>query len=409
MKRTSLVLGLLSIGMIFFASGCANRAAAPALETPAASTSASSESIGQESTADVASAASPTDPPSTPLPSETVPPLPSATPLPQPRYTEPTILNIYSISDIPFHPGGAEGVVLALPGQVWTAAMFSGLQQLDPLTGEVLMKITDIDAQFFYDLKVENERLWVLSAREPGGDADSLYALDLPGGEVAGVVAITDDGSYSADSAKLGVSPGKVWVNYGIVDAETLQYTEFPSGLPGEAQFAFDGQRWMWITGTWCDGCNHDLWILDADDPPNHRDHQNSGVLNTGVLGSPMVLAGGRMWVSAAYFEGETTYFLDVYDLDQSAAPMMHIDVTEEVSESGGYVRMTADDRMVWLESNGTLYYYDISTGEKKGQLTVGEYVTSLSFDGTSLWVLCSDVGLLQVYLPWQESGAAQP
>ncbi len=53
------------------------------------------------------------------------------------------------------------------------------------------------------------------------------------------------------------------------------------------------------------------------------------------------------------------------------------------------------------LSVEGTLYYFDSKIGQKIGELKVGEYVDSIGFDETSLWVLSSDAGLLQISLPW--------
>ncbi len=80
--------------------------------------------------------------------------------------------------------------------------------------------------------------------------------------------------------------------------------------------------------------------------------------------------------------------------------PKFHIDVTSEVYDHGN-ANITADNRMVWIEVEGMLYYFDSKIGQKMGELKVGEYVESIGFDGTSLWVLSSDAGLLQICLPW--------
>ena len=110
------------------------------------------------------------------------------------------------------------------------------------------------------------------------------------------------------------------------------------------------------------------------------------------------------MWVLTTYHTGsDPTYFLDAYDFDQTASPAMHIDVTAEVAEDSGHILLAADDHMLWLAADGVLTYFDAVPGEKMGSLEVGEYITSMSFDGADLWVLCQSVGLLQVDLPWEE------
>ncbi len=91
---------------------------------------------------------------------------------------------------------------------------------------------------------------------------------------------------------------------------------------------------------------------------------------------------------------------MDGYGIHKTDRPEFHIDVTSEIYDHGN-VNITADDRMVWVEAGGLLYYFDSKTGQKIGELKVGEYIDSIGFDGTSLWVLCSDAGLLQIFLPW--------
>lgn len=325
------------------------------------------------------------------------------TPPTQTALTEPTIINTYQVSDMPYHPGGAEGIVLALPNGIWTVDLFSGLQQFDPQTGNLVKKVP-LDAKYYFDLKYDGERLWVLASKEESGFADILYGLDLPSGNVAASIPVTKQGIYNQSPIHLGYSPGRIWVNFGVVDTETYEYTIFPDGLPSEAAFAFDGKRWMWITGSWCQGCGHDLWIFDTLNLPETKDDENSGVLETGVLGNPLTLAGGRIWVVAVYYTDDgPSYFLDGYDLDQTASPVMHVDVTAEVEDDSGDLHLAADDNRLWLAADGVLTYFDALTGEKMGSLEVGEYISSMSFDGADLWVLCQSVGLVQVDLPWEQ------
>lgn len=302
---------------------------------------------------------------------------------------------------MPFNKGGGLGTMLVMPGRIWTGTMFSGLQEWDPETGSLVRSIPAIEARLFFDIKFDGQLLWILASQDEPNHADSLYVLDPQAGEVVEVIPVGSEGVYSTNPVQLGLSPGKIWVNFGIVDTATLEYTSLPDGLPSEAHFAYDGAGWMWITGGWCHGCSHDLWIINAGDPNQVLDDQHSGVLGTGVLGSPLALAGGKMWLTAAYHAGsEVSEFLDAYSLDQTSKPEIHVDVTKELLGHGNAI-LAADGRLVWMAVEGTLYYFDNQTGQKLGQLEAGEEIQSLGYDGASLWVLSQDAGLLQIALPW--------
>lgn len=330
----------------------------------------------------------------TPVQTTTIPSTQVTTPI------EPTIIKSIMVSDMPYHPGGGSGTMLALPGQIWTGTLFSGLQQWDPQTGDLVMTISEIEENNFFDIECENNRLWVLASIDDSNQAEVLYVIELPQGEIVKKIPITDEGDYGTAPTQLGNSPGKIWVNFGLVDTETFEYISFPDGLPSDAHFIYDDEKWMWITGSWCDGCRHDLWLVNAIDPSEKKDSKNSGPLDTGVLGQPLVLANGKVWLVAHYYSANDTYFLDGYDIHKTDLPEFHTDVTSEV-QGYGNINIAADEHMVWIEVEGTIYYFDSKNGQKIGELKVGENADSIGFDGTSLWVLCSDAGLLQISLPW--------
>lgn len=329
-----------------------------------------------------------------PLQDETSPLEQTAPPL------NPFVMKSIVVSEMPFNPGGGSGAMLAIPGQIWTGTFFSGLQQWDPLTGELVRTISGIEAANFFDIELENNRLWVLASMEDPTQAEILYVIDLPQGEIVKEITIGMEGDFGTAPTQLGRSPGKIWVNFGFVDTETLTDDALPDGLPSEAHFVYDGEQWMWMTGSWCDGCRHDLWLVNAKDPSEKKDQQNSGVLDTGVLGEPLALANGKVWLVAHYNTAGGSYYLDGYEIDKSDQPQFHIDVTDEIA-GHGQANIAADNQMVWLEAEGTLVYFDSLLGQKIGELKVGDTVDAIGFDGTSLWVLSSDAGLLQIFLPW--------
>lgn len=312
----------------------------------------------------------------------------------------PAIMRSIEISDIPFNLGGGPGAMLAIPGQLWTGTLFSGLQQWNPQTGNLVRTISGVDATIFFDIKYENNRLWVLASVDDPTQAEILYVIQLPEGEIVKKILIGMEGDYGTSPTQLGNSPGKIWVNFGFIDSESLEYVSLPDGLPSEAHFVYDGENWMWITGSWCDGCRHDLWLINANNPLEYKDVLNSGVLDTGVLGEPLALLNGKVWLIAHYDINDGEYYLEGYGINKTDQPEFHIDVTSEITDHG-QANISADNQMVWVETEGTLYYFDPVSLQKMGELKVGENVESIGFDGTNLWVLCTDMGLLQIYIPW--------
>lgn len=173
-----------------------------------------------------------------PLQDETSPLEQTAPPL------NPFVMKSIVVSEMPFNPGGGSGAMLAIPGQIWTGTFFSGLQQWDPLTGELVRTISGIEAANFFDIELENNRLWVLASMEDPTQAEILYVIDLPQGEIVKEITIGMEGDFGTAPTQLGRSPGKIWVNFGFVDTETLTDDALPDGLPSEAHFVYDGEQW---------------------------------------------------------------------------------------------------------------------------------------------------------------------
>jgi len=124
-----------------------------------------------------------------------------------------------------------------------------------------------------------------------------------------------------------------VWVHSTIYDTASLQPSEVEAGLPIECQYAYDSEQWMWITGSHCYGCGHDLWIYDANDLPAHKDAQNSGTKNDGVLGSRLLLAGGRMWLVVRP-NGEPDYKLMPTTSTRLTGRALQVDLKPEFHET---------------------------------------------------------------------------
>jgi hypothetical protein len=319
--------------------------------------------------------------------------------------SKPTIANTYAVQTILPAAGGNKGggpgsAMLVLPGQVWTGSMFSGLQQWDPQTGKVVKTYPEVTSKIFYDMNFDGKNLWVLT-NDKFLDTfpDTLYVISLPEGDIVKKFEIKSNKLLT----QIGSSPGKMWVASTIYDTETLLANPVSKGLPDEAHYAFNGEQWMWITGTNCHMCGHDLWLYDANNLPDHKDSQNSGTIDDGVLGSRMVLADGKIWLIVRP-NGEPTYILDAYDIHKSDQPVLQVDLTKEFKDTGSQssdVFITTDNHVGWLSMVGKLYYFDLKTGQMLGSLPIGEHIMGMGFDGQSLWVLSNDDGLIQVSLPW--------
>jgi hypothetical protein len=317
----------------------------------------------------------------------------------------PEIVNTFPVQTLyPGNKGGGSGsAMLVLPGQVWTATMFGGLQLWDARTGKVVKTFSKVPSKVFYDIEYDGKNLWVLANDNLADSSpDSLYVLSLPNGEIVKKVDLEAENGVE----NIGMSPGKIWIGSTIYDTDTLQPNPVSGGgLPGESHFAYDGEQWMWITGVYCHGCGHDLWLFDVNNLPDRKDAQNSGTLNDGVLGSQPVLAGGRMWLVVRP-NGDPVYMLDAYDIQKTDRPAIQIDLTSKFQETDSQssdVYLTADGTVLWLSLDGMLYYFDLVTGEELGSLAIGTHVMGIGFDGNSLWVLSNDDGLIQISIPWKK------
>jgi hypothetical protein len=319
--------------------------------------------------------------------------------------SQPVIVNTYMVSNMPGNKGGGPvGAMLALPGQVWTGTMFSGLQQWDPQSGKVVKTISNIGAKVFWDIKFDGKNLWVLTSDKGSTSyGDTLYVISLPEGTVVQKFDITGRDEFGYQPSQLGLSPGKVWVNERTIETDTFESNPLPHGLPSDAHFAYDGEQWMWITGSWCHGCNHALWLEDVNDPAKSKDDRGSGLPNDSLLGRPVALAGGKMWLVAARHEapGNPNWFLQAYDIHKTDQPALKIDITRKFQGGNAQLFFAVDNRVLWLSINEILYYFDLSTGQELGSLPIGYHTEGIGFDGQSLWVLNLEQGLVQVALPW--------
>lgn len=342
--------------------------------------------------------------PATPTahPTNTIAPTVEPSPTLIPKLSQPTIINTYMVSSLPGGKGSGPGAMLVLSGQIWTATMFAGLQQWDPATGTAVKTLADIQASQYWDIKFDGRYLWVLASEQTESSADSLYMIDPNRSELVKRFDIGKSGDFGLEPTQLGISPGRIWVNDGVISTDTLEYTHLPNGLPSDAHFAYDNHGWIWITGSWCHGCNHDLWIVNTDDPQQLKDEQHSGILGEGTLDKPLILAGGKIWLIAVSHDQASSpiYFLEGYDPLHTDIPVFREDISAEVPLNS-QIHLAADGKVLWVEAEGTLYYYSLEDASLLGSLQVGADVQGIGFDGRDLWILSLKEGLQQISLPW--------
>ena len=182
------------------------------------------------------------------------------------------------------------------------------------------------------------------------------------------------------------------------VDTTTLKETHYKDGLPSEARFAYDSKGWMWINGTWCQGCGHDTWITNANDPNVAKDDQHSGMLNVSSMEQPLVLANGKIWFVQTEGPSFTKKYLVAYDPQKTDKPVIHVEVTSKDKPFASLI--AADHQELWIDSGKNLFYYSLADGHYLGSLSIGEDIKSISFDGNYLWVSSLETGLVKIAVP---------
>jgi hypothetical protein len=316
--------------------------------------------------------------------------------------------------------GGTEGIMLAIPGQIWTASDFVGIQQWDPQTGKLVKTIANTVENDFSDIKYDGQQIWVYALVLKQASANSeytgaLYAIDPLQGELVKKIDIPNDqniaqgGQDSAlDYPNIGISPGKVWVKDRVIDTQTFKPLIMQDNFLVSSHFAYDGQGLMWDEGENCGECPHGIWLYDVKDPTTKP-------IYTGLTDYPdltghhnLIMAGGRMWATARYWKkaGDQTAYWEIlaYDLHKNDKPVIKTDISKEMTGRDGGEIFSADNRAIWLAPNGQdgkVYYYDQANGQLLGSLHVGTLIFSMSFDGQDLWVMDNEHGLEKIALPW--------
>ena len=142
-----------------------------------------------------------------------------------------------------------------------------------------------------------------------------------------------------------------------IINTDTLEEEKQGKGfvLPAEAWFAYDGQKWMWASGSRCDGCKHDLWMFDSSNPAKIKDEDGTGEAGAATMGMPLTAATGKIWVSALKNIKTVNWiytsdaYIDGYDLNKTDKPTASVEITGELGDSGSILALEAGNRFLWL------------------------------------------------------------
>ena len=317
--------------------------------------------------------------------------------------------------------GGTGGIMLAIPGQIWIANDFVGIQQWDPQTGKLVKTIPNTVENYFSDIQYDGRQVWVYAlVLNPANKVYTgvLYAVDPLKAELVKKIEVPNEKKkdISNDDAIgfpcIGVSPGKVWDKDRVIDTHTFEATVFPwNFMFGEERFAYDGQGMMWVKGDTCPDCPHTIYIYDVNDPTKPLGKGGTA----GLTGYPdltfhhnLITAGGKMWATARYWKklGDSTSYWELlaYDLHPGDKPLSKTEISREMTGRNGGEILAADNHAVWLAPNsqdGKVYYYDQANGQLLGSLHVGSLIFSMSFDGQALWIMDYEHGLEKIALPW--------
>jgi hypothetical protein len=307
---------------------------------------------------------------------------------------------------------GMGGKLETSPGRVWAASPALGLQEWDANAGKLLQTIPLPGITSLWDIKFDGQHIWVLASKENSSFADVLDVIDPANKKVLKEWTQFKQGDFDWDPKQMGFSPGKIWVANKIINTDSLAEEAMGKSfdLPADAHFAFDGKKWMWVTGTRCDGCGHDLWMFDVNDPTKVKDKGGTGESGVGTFGQPLTKGNGKMWLGGSRRKPGSTdimehnIFLDAYNPDKTDLPSPSVDVTTEFGDLTTMGLLAADNHYVWLRNGDltskTMYFHDQETGKLLGKLdldTAG--IEDIAFDGKDLWVLGMDK-LVRISLP---------
>lgn len=309
------------------------------------------------------------------------------------------------------HMGGIDGVLLVLPGQLWTAAYSGGIQEWDPRDGHLLNSISaDYEKGNFTDIQYDGKQIWASQyiATSATESSKVLYVIDPQQARLIKKISRQYDNAQEGHFENFGISPGKVWLEHQWINTDTFQINDAKHYFAcDEGHYGYDGQGLMWATSdtdpTW--GCGQEFYVWNAADPagqPMSSDPQGS------YNGSPLVLANGKMWMIGKNTVKTNSgwshpWLLTAYNINDPKKPVIQVDISQHMPGLNGNLLMAADSKFIWVVSDATsgdVDYYDQPNGRWVGSLNIGQVITGIGFDGSSLWVLDFAHGLEQIALP---------
>jgi len=327
------------------------------------------------------------------------------------------------------------GISLAAhEGQLWVGTVTGTLEEVNPedgAYGQSIALIPDNDgslpkAYAVVKMVFEGDYLWAFAGNFSGNQAPPLLAaLDPDSGEIVRQWDLNSPEWIGNDErlnpeGDFGVSPGKIWIDNHVVDTTTFESMRVL--MPGMIHYAYGGNDWMWITGEMGHSCDQ-LLLINTSDPSTAScpdewpflSHNSDGGVTPGP-GSPLVLAGDRMWIGGGWSgtsQSGPIHLLEAYPTDMDEAmkatgPLASVPLEDTYLK----IKMLFAGNYLWMvythgEKAGLLYQLDAQTGETMNSLDlVGEEGRSLSdvpqdmaAESDNLWVLTSRQ-LLRIKLP---------
>lgn len=310
------------------------------------------------------------------------------------------------------------------PGKVWLGTGNGTIEQVDSQTGAFVQSIPlitgeglgfylvptlDFNGQYIAAVEVTlDQKSLNLFAIEPGS-GEVVHQWDMQSSEWS-----EEPRDFASAATRVGVSPGKIWVDSHVIDTQTFEVKEVPM-LP-YTRFGYNGKGWMWITGDSGGSCD-DLIFINTDDlsevvcqprlpfmiDPNDADPDVS----------IMTLAGDRIWmVTGGEGGGQpltiTAYPADMDQLMKTTKPLAKVTLMDKSHQ----IKMLYAGNYLWLlwmagDKPGFLYQLDPQTGETINSLDLvggqgrakGDIPRDMATEGKNLWVVTM-FQLLRIKLP---------
>jgi hypothetical protein len=311
----------------------------------------------------------------------------------------PSVSNVYNL----IHYNSFLSKLTTSPGKVWIGSLQGTVDVWDSQSGAQLQSISLFQdsggntPRPVYDLQYDGQNVWALAGSTEDMQADHLFVIDPENGKI---LQQYDTSQWlNNDDARLGLSPGLIWTESHVIDTKTFEATHVAH--PDSPSYAYDGQGWMWIVGTFCEACGYNIWLFNADTPSEDK-------YGPRAVGSSttMTAVGDRMWIATSETGG---YVLQVYDanggkINGDTQPLLKVPAADDRP-----LRLLYDGHALWLlaggKNSGALFQLDPQTGVVVNKLDIpasekGDDPEDMAFDGHDLWVITVKQ-LVRISLPW--------